>query len=132
MTLIQSLLYKLRTVEGLHSIRERFKPQQAPQDWKPPYAIYTRITHPRLKNLQADDGLSHPTYRFTIYGKTYAEADTLATAFRAVSGFRGEMGDHFAQALFVEDVADEFDTPIDGSERGTNSVTLDVILWAQE
>lgn len=90
-----------------------------------PALVYQQIAGPRVRSHSGDSGLVHPTIQFTAWGKTYAQAKTLAKQLiAALESYHGTTGSTIFEASFVE-------LEQDGVAPDANDffVTVDVIIW---
>lgn len=87
--------------------------------------VYQRVSTDHLECLQAAAGYATATIEFDCLSASYAGAKRLAEVLRTVlDGFRGTMGNQPIKSCRIQDEADDFDAPADGSSKGTYHVTV--------
>lgn len=103
----------------------RVYPLKAKQGVKKPYITYQRIALDEDYTHAGFSGLSANDYQINCWGKNAVEARVLADKVRrAISGFKGMMGNEVIQAAFIDTINEEFE-----EELGIFRVFVDVTLW---
>jgi len=110
-------------------ISDRFYPLRAPQGAALPYAVYQRISTPRIRSQSGPSGLARPRFQVTCYASSYSQSRQLANLMRiSLDGFRGTMGGGVSVgAVFLENEMDTYE-----DETGAFGTPMDFIIWHQE
>jgi hypothetical protein len=106
----------------------RIYPLLLPQSATYPALTYSRVSGPRLDDLDGDAGLAHPAFQVTAWAPTYKAAKETAAAVRlALRGYRGPMG-----AADVADVRMIGDFDLYDQEAKVFHVAADFEIWHAE
>lgn len=96
-----------------------------PQSAQRPAITYQRVTGGHEHRLTGSSGTAIPTFELDCWADSYEAADQLAEAVRQVmQGFSGTMGSTTVHSVILDDEADQFTPPSDGSDNGIYSITL--------
>lgn len=134
MALESELVKRLRadaTVAGLVGLRIFAGMARAGEPL--PRITYQRISGPRLHLLDGLPGIAQPRIQFDCWAARYEDAKSLADAVRiSLDDFRGVLGTHTVQGIFMQDERDLSEPPSHAEGLGIFRVSQDYLVWHTE
>ena len=138
MSIRESLFRHLQTVaRGVFADADCFPMAALPK--KPPfhYITFQRVSSNHVRHLRGGSGLVASRWQIDCWARYAADVDRMSDAVRrSMDNLSGDFGDADnlinIQACFLEDDAEDFVPPIDGSQVGRARVRMDFMLWHPE
>ena len=138
MSIRESLFRHLQTVaRGVFADADCYPMAALPK--KPPfhYITFQRVSSNHVRHMTGGSGLTASRWQIDCWARYASEADQMSDAVRrSMDNLRGDFGDADnlinIQACFLEDDAEDFVPPIDGSQVGRARVRMDFMIWHPE
>lgn len=110
--------------------RVRIYPDELPQGPEYPAVRYTLVSETDQYHTRGPANLTRMRFQIDCYGRTKSSANEVARAIRdCLRGFKGAMGDHVAQGIFIDTVRSGRETDI---EPPVSFVSRDFIIWVED
>lgn len=137
MAIVQRLLAQ-SSVTAL--VGQRIWPHVAPQGTDTntlDYIVYHAVDKVHEQNLRGASGVCFARLQLDVFASSYARAKAIVEAIRmCIEGYRGDVtvGSDIVRVVHcsLELEVDEFDPPIDGSQRGRHRMILDYKVGYEE
>lgn len=130
MAILQSIRTRLLSQTAVTDIvGTRIHPQWRPQDGALAAITLQRISEDHVHNLEGGAGLARPRIQVDCWSSKYSEAQSLGEAVReALQGFTGTVDSVTIHSCLLDNRADLFEPPKDGSDKGIYHIALDFQL----
>jgi hypothetical protein len=141
--LLEAVDAKLRSITSLTAlVGNRIFGNKAPQ-WTAdikrafgepfPRIVYQDSTVEQHRHLEGSDGSALIVVTIDIYSQRYLQAKQIAEILRVnLDTFRGDMGGVLVDEVSLESMNDFYEDPVDGSDVGSHSVSIDFFFWHQQ
>lgn len=111
---------------------DRVYPIVPPQSSTLPDLFFNTISGTTQYDLHGYIGISTARVRFTARSTRISDCASLRHALRQLSGFRGMFGAVRIEWIEFEDVKDDYDPPLPGSDEGTYKRQWDLLIKYRE
>ncbi len=116
-------------------VGDKIYPLRAPQNVKPPFVLYQRISAPRLRSISGGSRMANPRIQVDVYAASYSGAKALAKQVRcALDNFRGDITTTDGDVVTIKSCSLDGDRDLidPDAEPTLYRVSHDFLLWHDE